>query len=202
MRYMLCPMGVMLLTLVLAAPRASAVAGANGGRQLLSSGANIEAAMSFAPGFGAHLHRLGTRAQHSLDRVGDFLSHIVVVWLWMALSVSVFLMVSALSCAADVRMLYVRRRQPLELIQDFVHGGHTFFRILLDRQAPYLARMVLAIALVYWLVPFDLIPDHSLFPGFVDDVLVVIVAAKLFLYLCPESLVARHATAVEAQTHP
>jgi uncharacterized membrane protein YkvA (DUF1232 family) len=56
---------------------------------------------------------------------------------------------------------------------------------------------LLSVALLYWLVPFDLIADKSLVPGFIDDLAVAVVAAKGFVYLCPTSLVAAHARAVE-----
>jgi len=59
----------------------------------------------------------------------------------------------------------------------------------------------LGAALVYWLVPFDLIPDDSVVPGFIDDVIIAASAAKGFMYLCPDSLIARHASGIEARTH-
>jgi len=78
------------------------------------------------------------------------------------------------------------------------HGARTFFRIARDRHTPRLAQALLGVALLYWLIPFDLIPDGSVLPGFVDDVVIAASAAKVFMYLCPAALVAKHAADVEA----
>ena len=55
------------------------------------------------------------------------------------------------------------------------------------------------LALVYWLLPFDFVPDDSLLPGFVDDMIIAVSAAKGFMYLCPDSLVEQHASAVQTK---
>ncbi len=143
-----------------------------------------------------HIHRLLTRTERELIHLGAFLQEIGALWLWFALSVAAFFTVTSFSSVVDRRMWSLRRQGPGVLGRYLGHGLRTFFRILRDRRTPYLARAVLAGALLYWLLPTDLIDDSSLWPGFVDDVLIAVLAAKGFMYLCPDALIAKHAAAV------
>ena len=146
-------------------------------------------------------HRLYTRGDHELDRLGPLLEDIGLFWLTLGLSVAAFFAVASIASIADTRMLALRHGKPGELSRYLGTGLRIFFGILRDRQTPYLARLVLAAALAYWLLPFDIIPDKSLMPGFIDDVIVAASAARGFLYLCPDSLVAQHAAGIEAGAH-
>jgi uncharacterized membrane protein YkvA (DUF1232 family) len=73
-----------------------------------------------------------------------------------------------------------------------------FFRLVVDRRTPYLARFLLAAGLLYWLIPTDLIPDSPWLPGFIDDLVIAILVAKVFVYLCPDVVLARHAHVVDS----
>jgi len=147
---------------------------------------------------GRRVHRLMRRAENTATRLRALFSTAGAVWISILASGLVFLLVAAVSSAVDFRMLAMRRNGPGVLSRYLGHGTLTFFRIVRDRRTPNLARVVLVAGLVYWLLPTDLIPDESMVPGFVDDLVVAITAAKVFIYLCPEALVARHAAAVEA----
>ena len=143
-------------------------------------------------------HRLAKRAENTTARLQALLSAAGVVWISILASALMFLLVAAVSSAVDFRMLALRHRGLRGLSRYLGHGTLTFLRILRDRHTPAFARLILVAALLYWLFPIDLIPDNTLVPGFADDLLVAVVAAKAFVYLCPDSLVARHAAAVEA----
>jgi len=107
--------------------------------------------------------------------------------------------VATLSSIADVRLLSLRH-QPAGTVGRYVGNGvRTFIRVLRDRQTPIGPRLLLVGALLYWLVPLDLIPDQSMVPGFVDDLVIAVTAAKGFIYFCPDALIAHHAAAVEAR---
>ena len=62
--------------------------------------------------------------------------------------------------------------------------------------SPYLPRAVLVMALLYWLLPVDLVGDGMPVVGMLDDVLVAVLAAKLFIHLCPDTIIAAHAAAL------
>jgi len=190
-----------LIVLVFAALPPAMAAPTVDHRSALSRGLTNAASTttSLGAGPGRTVHRWITRGEHSTSRLFDLLSQVGFIWLWIVLSAAAFLVVAALSSVVDIRMFDLRRKGAGELSRYLGHGTRTFFRILRDRHTPYLARSVLAVALLYWLIPFDVIPDHSLLPGFVDDLVIAFLAAKGFMYLCPDSLVAVHAAAVEAR---
>jgi uncharacterized membrane protein YkvA (DUF1232 family) len=66
-------------------------------------------------------------------------------------------------------------------------------RLLLDRKAPLLGKLLVILAVAYGVVSQDLLPDASFPVGILDDVLAVVLASRGFLLLCPESLVQMHA---------
>ncbi len=155
-------------------------------------------ATSLTPGFAGYLHRLLIHTERSSDRAVSFLTQLGALWVWIVLSLGAFLLVTAFSSIADLRMWELRRQGVRQVGRYINHGMRTFFRILGDRRTPFSARTLLAAALVYWLLPLDLIDDSSL-PGFIDDLVVAVVCAKGFMHLCPDTLVAAHAAAVEAR---
>lgn len=135
--------------------------------------------------------------EHTVDHMLFLLGDVGLFWLWTAVSVAVFLLIAAFSSVADMRMLRLASRERGALSRYLGYGVRTFFAVLVDRHTPYTARLLLALALVYWLVPFDLIADQSVLPGFLDDVVITVAAAKAFVYLCPATLIATHAAEVE-----
>jgi uncharacterized membrane protein YkvA (DUF1232 family) len=191
-----CRLGISCaIVLALRAAVAAGMPAATGLRPIVS-GANVNA--SIASGF-TPLHRLTVRAEHSMYRLVVLAGTVGAFWLWVVVSLAAFLTVAGFASAADRRMLALRHKSPGAATRYLGFGIRTFFLMVLDRGTPYAARIVLAVGLLYWLVPFDLIVDKSFFPGFLDDLVVAVVAAKAFVYLCPASLVAKHACAVEAR---
>jgi len=153
------------------------------------------------------MQRNVTRAERSLGRFGYVLGYLVMLWVWIGVNTLVFLVLTAVASVADFRMLTRRRDGADALMRYFINGGRTFLRLLRDGRTPLLARATLALGLLYWLIPTDLLAE-SFFPFseegptilfFIDDVLTAFVVSKLFMYLCPDSLVAEHAAAVEEQ---
>jgi uncharacterized membrane protein YkvA (DUF1232 family) len=181
------------IAIVLWAGAATGLPDATGFRPVVPAVSVAAGVASLAP----VMHRLSTRAEHTFDRLLLLLGDVGAFWLWAVLSIAAFLMVAALASVADTRMLALRHEPAGAVARYLGHGIRTFFLILLDRRTPYVARIFLTVALVYWLVPFDVIADKSVVPGFIDDFAVTVLAAKGFVYLCPTSLVAAHAHAVE-----
>lgn len=58
-----------------------------------------------------------------------------------------------------------------------------------DPRTPWIARLLLGIAVGYLLLPFDLIPDFIPVIGHVDDLIVVPALVLLALKLIPEAVV-------------
>lgn len=169
-----------------------------GFRPVLSGlSATAESTSGFAPA----MHHMALRVEHTIDRLFALIGEVGAFWLSVAMSLAVFLIIAAFSSVADTRMFALRHERPGAIGRYLGYGVRTFFLILIDRHTPYAARLLLGVGLLYWLLPFDLISDNTVVPGFVDDFLITVAVAKVFVYLCPTALVAGHAHAVEARAH-
>jgi uncharacterized membrane protein YkvA (DUF1232 family) len=156
----------------------------------------LNAAAAAAPGLLGRVHRVATRTERLLTRFSAAVTGAATAWMWILPSAALFLVVAAVASATDLRMLDLRRQTAQMLARDLGHGVRTFFGVLRDRQTPYLPRGVLALALLYWLFPADLVGDGTSTVGRLDDLVVAILAAKLFIHLCPDAVVAAQAAAV------
>lgn len=153
----------------------------------------VSVSLSSEQDLGRRAKRLQTRAERSLTRFGISLANAGTLWLWLLFSAAVFMVTTAVASAADLRLFDLRRQRFGSMVNYLTSGVRLFFRVLADRRTPMLARLPVVIGLCYWLIPEDLISDVPIVPGFIDDVIVAIASAKTFLYLCPDSVVARHA---------
>ena len=73
-----------------------------------------------------------------------------------------------------------------------------YFRLMLDRNAPWHARLVLLAGIVYVVSPIDLLPG-ALIPllGWLEDLVVFYLAMKLAVRLCPPEILQGHVAAVD-----
>jgi len=157
--------------------------------------------LAFAPGLGRTMKRVRTRMEHSGERFADALGEAGTLWFWILIAMAEFFVVAAFTSVADFRMLDLRRQGRGALSRYLGHGMRTFFRVLRDRRTPWLPRLLIIGAMLYWVLPRDLFPDETFVPGLLDDFVIAVCATKAFLRLCPDTLVAKHAADVEAQAH-
>lgn len=79
-----------------------------------------------------------------------------------------------------------------KIVQSF-KAHITFYRkVLADSRTPRVSRWLLAAAIAYVLMPFDLIPDWIPVLGQIDDVIIVPLLIYLALRLIPEEVIADH----------
>lgn len=74
-----------------------------------------------------------------------------------------------------------------------VLGLAVYIRLLFDRRAPAIGKVLLLCAVLYGVAPADLLPDRLGPLGLVDDLVFVGLASRVFTRLCPDRLVAEHA---------
>lgn len=152
-------------------------------------------------GLDREMQRTVTRADRSFERLLIVFWEVGSLWLWIVGATLSYMAVAAVASVLDHRMLL--SRAPGALLRDLLDGVRTFIRLVRDPRVPLLARAVLFVGGVYWVLPYDLLPEWSYFTplhpwsGLVEDLLVAAVSAKLFLALCPDAVVAEHALAVE-----
>ena len=64
--------------------------------------------------------------------------------------------------------------------------------VLRDNRTPFLGKVFLGLAIGYFFLPFDLIPDFIPVLGHVDDVIIIPTLIFIALKLIPKSLVEEH----------
>lgn len=72
------------------------------------------------------------------------------------------------------------------------------WRLFRDKRVPFSPKLVLVGAMLYFISPFDLIPDF-LIPvlGFAEDILILMLVLKYFIRVSPEEVVWEHVKWIE-----
>jgi len=73
-----------------------------------------------------------------------------------------------------------------------------YWSLFCDRKAPILPKIILVLAVIYFLSPLDLVPDFAI-PGlgYIDDLVILALALKYFIKAMPQSLVAEKVDAID-----
>ena len=84
-------------------------------------------------------------------------------------------------------------QQNAGFVGGLIQQGRLAWRLLNDGRVPGWVKLIPFAALLYFLSPIDLVPDW-LFPGLgeVDDIVVILLALKVFVDLSPEGVVREH----------
>jgi uncharacterized membrane protein YkvA (DUF1232 family) len=73
-----------------------------------------------------------------------------------------------------------------------------FWRLLKDPRVSIVAKLPLLIGAIYFVFPFDAIPDFPLVGlGWIDDAVVLYLGALAFIKLCPRHVVAEHVRLID-----
>jgi|SRR5678815_2354283 uncharacterized membrane protein YkvA (DUF1232 family) len=91
------------------------------------------------------------------------------------------------------------RTRVLDVVLHLPNFIRLYWRLLHDARVSIWPKAMLVAALAYVVLPFDLVPDVIPFVGEVDDVVIVLVAARWFLDWCPPVVVREHAAALDAR---
>jgi uncharacterized membrane protein YkvA (DUF1232 family) len=73
------------------------------------------------------------------------------------------------------------------------------WRLLADRRVPLRARAVLPAVVLYLAMPLDIVPDFIPVVGYLDDLLIILGAAWLFLRLVPAGVLEEQVAALEGE---
>ena len=71
-----------------------------------------------------------------------------------------------------------------------------YWRLLTDRRVPLWPKAVLVGSLAYVASPFDLVPDLMPVVGQLDDLTLLVLVGRAFLWWCPADVVAEHMQAL------
>ena len=94
-----------------------------------------------------------------------------------------------------------RRSEAVRAVLDLPWRGRArlVWRLMRSPRVPLPAKLILPALVLYLMFPIDLIPDFIPVLGYLDDVLVVILAFWAFDRLVPPGVVAEEAAALKAE---
>lgn len=73
-----------------------------------------------------------------------------------------------------------------------------YWRVFTDRRVSVLPKLVLIVGIAYFIFPLDLIPDFPLVGlGQMDDLVVLVGAARLFISMSPRTVVEEHVRLID-----
>ena len=92
------------------------------------------------------------------------------------------------------RSTYLRLLPLIPQLPNFFRLGWRLFR---DHRVPTRLKILVVLTLLYWVSPFDIIPDAFL-PGigYVDDVTLLVLMGYYFIRWSPQEVVAEHVAAM------
>jgi len=139
--------------------------------------------------------------RRGLRRIGKTVAAAGGQWADWGLRGLAFLVLIVLAPLLDVALVRTWRRDGLGAARRAAMLAVAVnLRLLVDRKVPAVARLPLVFAVVYGVAVRDMMPDGAVAFGRIDDVIVTLVAARLFTALCPDGRVAAHARRVAART--
>ena len=94
-----------------------------------------------------------------------------------------------------------RRLSPIDIARFIWHLPNfvkLYVRLFRDRRVSLLAKGLLIAALAYVVLPWDFVPEYVPFLGEIDDIVVIILALRGFIALCPREVVREHIAAIDS----
>ena len=85
----------------------------------------------------------------------------------------------------------------LRVIRYLPQFARLYWRLLGDSRVSLWPKMLLALTLLYAVSPLDFIPDVVPVIGVVDDLVLLLVACRLFIYMCPRAVVQEHVRRID-----
>jgi len=87
----------------------------------------------------------------------------------------------------------------LRFLREVPHFVQLYWRLLRDGRVSIWPKALLLLSFLYLLSPVDIIPDVIPFIGGIDDLVLLIVVCRLFVYLCPPDVVREHVRRIDAE---
>jgi uncharacterized membrane protein YkvA (DUF1232 family) len=92
---------------------------------------------------------------------------------------------------------WAARARVMEVLFHLPSFVRLYWRLFRDARVSIWPKALLVAALGYVILPFDLIPDVIPVIGEIDDLVILLVAARWFLQWCPSEVVHEHARAID-----
>ncbi len=103
--------------------------------------------------------------------------------------VAFFVGVAIVVLLADRGLIGAWRREGLHALLNYVPLMlYVYLRLLVGSGVSRLAKALLLASIAYGVVRADLVPDRALIPGRVDDIVLIAIATRVFVFACPQEL--------------
>jgi len=112
----------------------------------------------------------------------------------------VFLGLAVVAPAVDRSVIDVWRRDGARAFWRALTAGiAVYVRLIRSGRSPAVGKGLIAFAVVYGVANRDLLPDNAgLVRGFADDLLLIVLASRGFMRMCPDELIEEQAVRVSA----
>jgi len=84
-------------------------------------------------------------------------------------------------------------------LQELIRQARLAWRLFRDPRVPWGLKLIPPAAILYIVLPVDILPDPVLGLGQLDDLAVLLLGTKLFIELCPPEVVREHLRALGAR---
>ena len=122
------------------------------------------------------------------------ISHAVNVWGRWALRSFTFVAIALLMGLLDRNLLAAWRREGIRVVGTYVPMMlYVYLRLFFDRRVLLVSKLLLIVSVTYGVWRFDLLPDRNFIPGYLEDILLIGVAMRIFLYCSPMAAVEAYA---------
>lgn len=139
--------------------------------------------------------------RQALRRFRRVVGHSLRVWVaWAPVMVGGLLWVLVVGALDRGIVKGLRLRGSGETLRELARGIAVYVRLLRDRGTPAVGKALLVAVLVYAGSPRDLVWDTRGALGFVDDGILLAIASRSFLRMCPQARVEAHARTVVARS--
>ena len=88
----------------------------------------------------------------------------------------------------------------IEFLRHLPQFARLYWRLWRDPRVSMWPKALLVVGILYVVSPLDFIPDVIPIIGEVDDLVVLIVLCRLFVYLCPPEVVREHVGRIDAES--
>jgi uncharacterized membrane protein YkvA (DUF1232 family) len=127
--------------------------------------------------------------RRSVRRALRMMTYSVATWFeWLRRALK-FIVLAAIVALAEGKLLSTWRLEGWRSVRiDLPLMLYVYGCLLIDERVPFRSRMLVILAIAHGVVPRDLIPDRSVFPGLLDDIVFIVFAVHLFRRSCRQSV--------------
>jgi uncharacterized membrane protein YkvA (DUF1232 family) len=129
-------------------------------------------------------------ARRWVRRSVRLVAYSVVTWLGWLRGALKFIVLAAIVALAEGRLLSIWRLEGWRPLRSYLPLMlYVYACLFADERVPLSGKILVLLSIVHGVVPRDLIPDRSVFPGLLDDVFLIVLAVHLFRRSCEQPLI-------------